>query len=324
MDNSDGHENSLPSTSMVLYYDEIYSSGLDRTARFPVDRYRRIAEQLRRDDVEGLIQIKKPRLATREEILLAHDPDYVDRFLGRDLREDEIRRIGLRPWKPEIVERTMRLVGGAVEGLDLLGSGAPLAGNMAGGTHHAFRGEGAGYCIFNDLAVCAEIALGRGQASRILVLDLDVHQGDGTAEIFREDDRVFTVSIHGQDNFPFRKKKSDLDIGLPKGTEDQEFLGVLDRALAQLSKVPFDMVFYQAGVDGLRYDALGLLNLSREGMRQRNERVFEWRRELEVPMLLFMGGGYSDPIDHTVDAFTDLFLGAGREYRLAITQLGRV
>ena len=324
MDNSDGHENSLPSTSMVLYYDEIYSSGLDRTARFPVDRYRRIAEQLRRDDVEGLIQIKKPRLATREEILLAHDPDYVDRFLGRDLREDEIRRIGLRPWKPEIVERTMRLVGGAVEGLDLLGSGAPLAGNMAGGTHHAFRGEGAGYCIFNDLAVCAEIALGRGQASRILVLDLDVHQGDGTAEIFREDDRVFTVSIHGQDNFPFRKKKSDLDIGLPKGTEDQEFLGVLDRALAQLSKVPFDMVFYQAGVDGLRYDALGLLNLSREGMRQRNERVFEWRRELEVPMLLFMGGGYSDPIDHTVDAFTDLFLGAGREYRLAITQSGRV
>lgn len=324
MDNSDGHENSLPSTSMVLYYDEIYSSGLDRTARFPVDRYRRIAEQLRRDDVEGLIQIKKPRLATREEILLAHDPDYVDRFLGRDLREDEIRRIGLRPWKPEIVERTMRLVGGAVEGLDLLGSGAPLAGNMAGGTHHAFRGEGAGYCIFNDLAVCAEIALGRGQASRILVLDLDVHQGDGTAEIFREDDRVFTVSIHGQDNFPFRKKKSDLDIGLPKGTEDQEFLGVLDRALAQLSKVPFDMVFYQAGVDGLRYDALGLLNLSREGMRQRNERVFEWRSELEVPMLLFMGGGYSDPIDHTVDAFTDLFLGAGREYRLAIAQSGRV
>ena len=324
MDNSDGHENSLPSTSMVLYYDEIYSSGLDRTARFPVDRYRRIAEQLRRDDVEGLIQIKKPRLATREEILLAHDPDYVDRFLGRDLREDEIRRIGLRPWKPEIVERTMRLVGGAVEGLNLLSSGAPLAGNMAGGTHHAFRGEGAGYCIFNDLAVCAEIALGRGQASRILVLDLDVHQGDGTAEIFREDDRVFTVSIHGQDNFPFRKKKSDLDIGLPKGTEDQEFLGVLDRALAQLSKVPFDMVFYQAGVDGLRYDALGLLNLSREGMRQRNERVFEWRRELEVPMLLFMGGGYSDPIDHTVDAFTDLFLGAGREYRLAIAQSGRV
>ena len=309
---------------MVLYYDEIYSSGLDRTARFPVDRYRRIAEQLRRDDVEGLIQIKKPRLATREEILLAHDPDYVDRFLGRDLREDEIRRIGLRPWKPEIVERTMHLVGGAVEGLNLLSSGAPLAGNMAGGTHHAFRGEGAGYCIFNDLAVCAEIALGRGQASRILVLDLDVHQGDGTAEIFREDDRVFTVSIHGQDNFPFRKKKSDLDIGLPKGTGDQEFLGVLDRALAQLSKVPFDMVFYQAGVDGLRYDALGLLNLSREGMRQRNERVFEWRRELEVPMLLFMGGGYSDPIDHTVDAFTDLFLGAGREYRLAITQSGRV
>jgi acetoin utilization deacetylase AcuC-like enzyme len=317
MDNSTQYEISVPSSRMTLFYDEIYSSGLDRTARFPVDRYSMIAQKITEEDGEGLIQLKQPRLAKREEVLLAHDAQFVDRFLAQQLREDEIRRIGLRPWKPEIVERTMRLVGGALEGLDLLQAGVPIAGNMAGGTHHAFRGEGAGYCIFNDLAVCAEVALQRGQAERVLVLDLDVHQGDGTAEIFQGDDRVFTVSVHGQDNFPFRKKKSDLDIGLPKGAGDAEFLSAVDQAIEEVSGQSFDLLFFQAGVDALGEDALGLLNVTRAGMKARNERAFAWRRELGVPMLLFMGGGYSSPIDHTVDAFADLFFGAAREYRVA-------
>jgi len=210
------------------------------------------------------------------------------------------------------------LVGGALDGLDLLQRGAPIAGNMAGGTHHAFSGEGAGYCIFNDLAVCARVALGRGQAKRVLVLDLDVHQGDGTAEIFDEEERVFTVSLHGQDNFPFRKKSSDLDLGFSKGTGDEQFLAGLDRTLGQLAGQSFDLLFFQAGVDGLGADALGLLDISREGMKARNERVFRWRRERGVPMLLFMGGGYANPIGPTIDAFSDLFFGAAREYRQAI------
>lgn len=317
MDKLGEYENSVPSMHMSLYYDEIYSSGLDRTARFPVDRYSRIAQMIRDEDPHGLIKMKQPRLATREEILLAHDADYVDRFLAQTLREDEVRRIGLRPWKPEIVERTLRLVGGAIEGLDLLQAGVPITGNMAGGTHHAFRGEGAGYCIFNDLAVCAEVALQRDQAERVLVIDLDVHQGDGTAEIFEGDDRVFTVSVHGQDNFPFRKKRSDLDIGLSKGAGDEEFLSAVDRAIDQVSGQAFDLLFFQAGVDALGEDALGLLDVTRAGMKARNERVFAWRRELGVPMLLFMGGGYSDPIDYTVNAFADLFFGAAQEYRKA-------
>ena len=317
MDNSTQYEISVPSSRMTLFYDEIYSSGLDRTARFPVDRYSMIAQKIREEDGEGLIELKQPRLAKREEILLAHDAQFVDRFLAQQLREDEIRRIGLRPWKPEIVERTMRLVGGAIEGLDLLQAGVPIAGNMAGGTHHAFRGEGAGYCIFNDLAVCAEVALRRGQAERVLVLDLDVHQGDGTAEIFDGDDRVLTVSVHGQDNFPFRKKKSDLDIGLPKGAGDGEFLSAVDQAIEQVNGQSFDLLFFQAGVDALGEDALGLLNVTQAGMKARNERVFAWRRELGLPLLLFMGGGYSNPIDHTVDAFADLFFGAAQEYRVA-------
>ena len=296
-----------------LYYHPLYSDGLDRTARFPVDRYRLLAQRLRNLDGSGQIMVKEPRLATREEILRVHDELYVESFLSGDLSEKQIRRIGLKPWKKEIIPRTLRLVGGALEGLNDILSGFPLAGNMAGGTHHAFREEGSGYCIFNDLAVCAKSALDRPGIERILILDLDVHQGDGTAEIFSGDERVFTVSLHGENNFPFRKKKSDLDLGFKDGTGDFEYLNALDEVLDSLSGENFDLIFFQAGVDGLESDALGLLHLTREGMRERNKRVFEWRRKIDRPLLVFMGGGYAKPIDDTVDAFCDLFLEAARE-----------
>ena len=296
-----------------LYYHPLYSDGLDRTARFPVDRYRLLAQRLRNLDASGQITVKEPRLATREEILRVHDELYVESFLSGNLSEKQVRRIGLKPWKKEIIARTLRLVGGALEGLDDILTGLPLAGNMAGGTHHAFREEGSGYCIFNDLAVCAESALDRSGIDRIVVLDLDVHQGDGTAEIFSGDERVFTVSLHGENNFPFRKKKSDLDLGFKDGTGDVEYLNALDEVLGFLSGENFDLIFFQAGVDGLLSDALGLLHLTREGMRERNKRVFEWRRKIDRPLLVFMGGGYAKPIDDTVDAFCDLFLEAARE-----------
>ena len=296
-----------------LYYHSLYSGGLDRTARFPVDRYCLLAQRLEKLDISGQITIKVPRLATREEVLLVHEEAYVDRFLSGDLSEKEIRRIGLRPWKKEIIPRTLRLVGGALDGLEDLFNGSLLAGNMAGGTHHALRGEGAGYCIFNDLAICAEVALNRPCVNRILVLDLDVHQGDGTAEIFSGDDRVFTVSLHGKNNFPFRKKKSDLDLGFEDGTKDEAYLSVLSQVLEKLSGENFDLVFFQAGVDGLKSDQLGLLDLSRDGLRRRNEQVFAWRKKFDLPLLIFMGGGYANPIDDTVDAFGDLFLAAAGE-----------
>lgn len=296
-----------------LYYHPLYSDGLDRTARFPVDRYRLLAEQLPRLDIEQNIQIKESRLANREEILLVHERDFVDRFLSNSLSEKEIRRIGLKPWKPEIVPRTLHLVGGALDSLGELLNGASIAGNMAGGTHHSFRGEGAGYCIFNDLAICAEVALQQKNINRVLILDLDVHQGDGTAEIFAGDERVYTVSLHGENNFPFRKKRSDLDIGFPNGMKDEKYLDSLDRVLEKLAQDEFDLIFFQAGVDGLASDALGLLSLSREGLDRRNKKVFEWRRSLGIPLLIFMGGGYAKPITDTVDAFCDLFLEASRE-----------
>jgi acetoin utilization deacetylase AcuC-like enzyme len=302
-----------------LYYHPLYSDGLDRTARFPVDRYRLLAEQLPRLDIEQNIEIKEPRLANREEILLVHERDFVDRFLSNSLSEKEIRRIGLKPWKPEIVPRTLHLVGGALDSLGELLNGASIAGNMAGGTHHSFRGEGAGYCIFNDLAICAEVALQQKNINRVLILDLDVHQGDGTAEIFAGDERVYTVSLHGENNFPFRKKRSDLDIGFPNGMKDEKYLDSLDRVLEKLAQDEFDLIFFQAGVDGLASDALGLLSLSREGLDRRNKKVFEWRRSLGIPLLIFMGGGYAKPITDTVDAFCDLFLEASREV-ISITE----
>ena len=300
-------------STFSLYYHPLYSDGLDRTARFPVDRYRLLAEKISLLNRKNNIRIKEPRLASRDELLLVHEESFIDRFIEGSLSEKEVRRIGLKPWKPEIIPRTLRLVGGALDGLDELLNGAVLAGNMAGGTHHAFRSEGAGYCIFNDLAIAAEVALQKENIDRVLILDLDVHQGDGTADIFAGDDRVITVSLHGQNNFPFRKKTSDLDHGFTDGTEDEEYLEVLDSVLKQLEGEHFDLIFFQAGVDGLASDALGLLNLTRGGMSKRNQRVFEWRRKMGKGMLLFMGGGYAKPIEDTVNAFADLFMMAAKE-----------
>jgi acetoin utilization deacetylase AcuC-like enzyme len=299
------------SKNFSLFYHPLYSDGLDRTARFPVDRYRLLSEKISRLDVENKILIKEPRLAKKEEILLVHQKNFVDRFLNGKLSEREVRRIGLKPWKNEIIDRTLRLTGGALEALDeVLVHGNKMAGNMAGGTHHAFRDAGAGYCIFNDLAVCAEQALLSQKIEKILILDLDVHQGDGTAKIFNDDKRVYTVSLHGKNNFPFRKQKSNWDVEFDNETEDSEYLKVLNDVLSNLSNMEFDLIFFQAGVDGLASDALGLLNLSRDGLMERNKRVFAFREKMGLPMVIFMGGGYAKPIEDTVDSFTDLFLEA--------------
>ena len=301
----------MPNHQFPLYFHEIYSSGLDRTARFPVDRYQLLAKKLSDSDEKNLLSWQTPRLANQQEIQLVHEKDYVERFFNHQLTEKEIRRIGLRPWKEAIVERTLRLTGGALQALEqVLVYGHTMAGNMAGGTHHAFRKEGAGYCIFNDLAICAEQALLNSAVEKILILDLDVHQGDGTAKIFEGDERVFTVSLHGKNNFPFRKQTSDWDVEFENDTGDEEYLTVLDEVLSKLSNQAFDLVFFQAGVDALDSDALGLLNLSREGLGKRNQRVFAWRERMQLPMVIFMGGGYAKPIDDTVDAFTDLFIEA--------------
>ena len=292
---------------LTLFYHPIYTYGINPEARFPRERYLLLSERLQ--TVPG-IELRQPRQATRDELMLAHDADYVDRFLSSSLSEKEMRRIGLRPWYPEIVERTLYLMGGSLQALEQALAHGGISGNMAGGTHHAYFDFGSGYCIFNDLAICAIHALKAPQINRILILDLDVHQGDGTAAILGDLEGITTCSIHGSKNFPFRKQSSSLDIGLPDEADDEKYLNALEIALHRLPLNEFDLLLYQAGVDPLKDDRLGRLAVSRKGLDRRNRWVFEEARAAGIPTVVLMGGGYADPIIPTIDALVDLFSAA--------------
>lgn len=292
---------------LPLYYDPIYTDGIDPTARFPRDRYRLLYERLK-DHQQ--IDLRRPRLATRSELELAHAPNYVDQFLTGTLSPEAIRRIGLRPWTDVIIERTLRITGGSLQALEHVLEHGGLAGNMAGGTHHAYHDFGSGYCIFNDIAICAQKALEHTEIKRVLILDLDVHQGDGTAAICADNPNTFTSSIHAESNFPFRKQQSDLDVHLSDDMEDKDYLQCLDETLQKIHAKDFDLILYQAGVDPLQDDALGNLALSRAGLDARNRTVFSLNHNYDIPIVIFMGGGYAKPIERSVDAFEDLFCAA--------------
>lgn len=297
----------LSTAPMSLYFHPLYTDGIHPDARFPRDRYHRIAERLRTDGPHTLIDIRTSPLATRDQLLLAHDTEYVDRFLGGTMSRSESRKIGLRPWTPLIIPRTLHIVGGAIAALeDALHSGG-LAANMAGGTHHAHRNWGSGYCVFNDIAICALLAKHRFGLHRIVSLDLDVHQGDGTATILQDEPSCMTISVHCGTNFPFNKAKSDLDIPVPADTGDTAYLDAVDTALHLALRLRPELILFQGGVDALATDKLGRLNVTRAGMRTRNRRVFDACLEHQIPCVVFMGGGYSRPIEASVDAFFDLF-----------------
>ena len=291
---------------MPVWYHETYTEGIDRSARFPRDRYRLLRKRLNHLEGTGLIQILNSEPINKATLLVAHDRDYVERFLSGSLESGEIRRIGLEPWTDAFVPRTMRIVGGAVEALTHVTRYGGIAGNMAGGTHHSHRSFGSGYCVFNDLAICAVLARDKHGYERIAVLDLDVHQGDGTATILRDEKSIITISVHGEKNFPFKKAVSDYDFPLPNGTGDEGYLGAVKESLAIVEAFSPDILLFQAGVDALEFDALGNLEVSKNGMKIRNDLVFSFL-DRRTPCIFFMGGGYSDPIKHTIDAFNDLF-----------------
>jgi acetoin utilization deacetylase AcuC-like enzyme len=304
---------STPRT-FALWYHPLYTDGIHPEARFPRDRYRLLLDRLKGSEANGRIAVHTPNAIARERLLLAHDAAYVDRFLAGELTEKEEKRIGLTPWTPAMIERTQVLMGGAVEAMEHALVHGGISGNMAGGTHHAHRDFGSGYCVFNDLAVCALHAVENLGVKRVAILDLDVHQGDGTATILHEEDRVCTISVHCSTNFPFRKSVSDHDLAVPPESGDEVYLATVRRALYICMAFAPELVLYQAGVDGLEADALGKLNVSREGMRQRNHLVFEAAQALDVPLVVFMGGGYAKPIDASLDAFYDLFTDAAAWY----------
>jgi len=303
-----------PTVKFGLWYHPLYTDGIHPEARFPRDRYRLLLDRLKGSEANGLIAVHAPKAIARERLLLAHDADYVDRFLAGELTKKEEKRIGLTPWTPAMIERTQVLIGGAVEAMEHALVHGGLSGNMAGGTHHAHRDFGSGYCVFNDLAVCALHALEHLGVESVAIVDLDVHQGDGTASILADEPRACTISVHCSTNFPFRKSVSDHDLPVPPESGDDVYLNTVREALEICEAFEPDLILYQAGVDGLEADALGKLNVSREGMQQRNHLVFEAAESLDVPLVVFMGGGYAKPIDASLDAFYDLFTDAAAWY----------
>ena len=303
-----------PSPLFGMWYHPLYTDGIHPEARFPRDRYQRLLDRFETTGASQAMHITQPQPVDTSLLLLAHDADYVDRFLAGELSEKEEKRIGLTPWTPAMIERTLVLMGGAVEATEHAVQTGGFSGNMAGGTHHAHRDFGSGYCVFNDLAVCALHALEHLGVERVAIVDLDVHQGDGTATMLADEPRACTISVHCSTNFPFRKSVSDHDLPVPPESGDAVYLDTVREALDLCEAFEPELILYQAGVDGLEADALGKLNVSREGMRQRNHLVFETAEALGVPLVVFMGGGYAKPIDASLDAFYDLFTDAAAWY----------
>ncbi len=278
---------------MRTYYCDEFILSLPAGHRFPMEKYRLLRERL------SDLDLRIPPGADDDALRRVHAPEYVARVRDGLLAPDEIRRIGF-PWSPELVERSRRSVGGTMAaGRSALEDGA--SANLAGGTHHAFADRGEGFCVFNDVAVAIRSLQAEGRIRRASVLDLDVHQGDGTAAIFRDDPSVFTVSVHGSKNYPFRKETSDLDLALPDGAEDDAFLDAVDAALkALVTRAKPDLVFYLAGADAFAGDRLGRLSVSREGMAERDRRTVAVMRHEGIPLAVVMGGGYAVPIEDTV------------------------
>lgn len=275
--------------SLPLVFHPDYSPPLPAGHRFPMLKYRLLHEHLRETLPEA--RYHTPEDAGLDCIALAHERSYIERFLAGALSPREERQLGL-PWSEALVRRTLRAVGGSLLTAELaLRHG--LACNLAGGTHHAHWAHPAGFCVFNDLAVMARTLQARGEASRILILDCDVHQGDGTARILAEEPELITVSLHGADNFPFDKACSDWDLPLASGTGDAEYLRQLDGLLSYLLALyQPDLVLYDGGVDVHAEDALGKLALSDAGIAARDWHVFEQCLGRDIPVACVIGGGY--------------------------------
>jgi acetoin utilization deacetylase AcuC-like enzyme len=296
----------------VLFFTDHHQFPLPDGHKFPLPKYRLVRELLERTDQ---FDLRPAPLADVSAIERTHDPEYVRAFVEGTLPPAAMRRIGF-PWSEQLVRRTLASVGGTLAATrQALIDG--FSGTLAGGTHHAFRSEGSGYCVFNDIAVALEMLRAEGKASRFAVIDLDVHQGDGTAQIFENDADVLTFSMHGGKNFPFRKQRSKLDVELEDGISDHQYLHQLERALPNVSGFQPDFVFYQSGVDPLDTDRLGRLSVTMEGLRRRDQMVFEAVRELSRPVVVTLGGGYSDPIERTAQAHAQTFRTAVETFALS-------
>ncbi|TDQ11978.1 histone deacetylase family protein [Pedobacter metabolipauper] len=288
-----------------IAWHSLYAHPLPEGHRFPMLKYELIPEQLLHEGVITTDNLFAPEPLKESVILLSHEQTYWEQLRDLTLSEKEQRRIGF-PLSAQLVEREVRIAQGTVDGA-LYALRHSIAFNVAGGTHHAGSNWGEGFCLLNDQAIAANYLLNNNLAKRILIIDLDVHQGNGTAEIFAQEPNVFTFSMHGDKNFPFRKEQSDLDIALADGTGDDLFLAELNDALPNLLAFKPDFVFYLSGVDVLESDKLGKLSLTKAACRERDRIVFQFCKDQGLPVQVSMGGGYSTDIKDIVDAHCNTF-----------------
>lgn len=285
---------------MRVYYTDQFALPLPEGHRFPMSKYTLLRQRVAASGLVPHQKILIPPPLQDEAILRAHDSDYLRRVQQGELSIHEIRKIGF-PWSPEMVERSFRSSSATLESCRAaLQEG--VAVNLAGGTHHAFRDHGGGYCVFNDSAIAALNIIAEGHVKRVVIIDCDVHQGDGTAAILVDNPDIYTFSIHAEKNYPFHKQKSDLDISLDDGTTDAVYLARLAEGLEYaLEESQAELAIYLAGADPYEHDKLGRLSLTKAGLRQRDEMVLENCRTAGIPVAITMAGGYAKNVEDIVD-----------------------
>lgn len=289
-----------------IAYSPIYKYTVPDGHRFPMDKYEVLPEQLLYEGTIAEANFFAPKQVSEEVILWTHEADYWHRMKNQQLTKKEIRAIGF-PMSEQLVTRGTFIAHGTLECAEFaLKHGVAL--NIAGGTHHSFTYKGEGFCLLNDVGIASNYLLKKGLVKKILVVDLDVHQGNGTAQIFQNESRVFTFSMHGAKNYPTRKETSDLDIGLPDKTEDDAYLKTLRNTLPRLiDTVQPDFVFYVSGVDVLATDKLGRLSMTVEGCKERDRIVLEICKKNNLPLAISMGGGYSERLSTIIEAHANTF-----------------
>ena len=291
---------------LKIAFDKRYILPLPEGHRFPMMKYELIPSQLVYEGIVSKENFFSPNKIENYWVEKAHDIEYIQKLNNLNLSRSEIRKTGF-PLTKELVEREYIITKGTCECVDFaLNYGA--SANIAGGTHHAFKDRGEGFCLFNDVAVASYYAMEKYNFSKILIVDLDVHQGNGTASIFKNEDRVFSFSMHGEKNYPFKKENSNLDIELEDGINDELYLSILNDALKNIQKqISPEIIFYISGVDILSTDKLGRLGVSRNGCRQRDDLVYELARKNQIPIVTSMGGGYSEKIYDIVEAHCNTY-----------------
>ena len=294
-------------------FDPIYVLPLPENHRFPMEKYDLLHRQLIHEGTCEPEDFFSPTSIDYDSVTAIHNKVYVEHLKGLELTKAEIRKIGF-PISQQLIDREFIIAGGTLSGsLKALKGG--IAFNIAGGTHHAFSSHGEAFCLLNDQAIAAQYLLEKKLAKKILIIDLDVHQGNGTAEIFQKEDQVFTFSMHGKKNYPFKKEKSDLDIGLEDKTNDKTYLEILKEVLPKLLKnVKPDFIFYLSGVDILKSDRLGRLEVSIQGCKERDQMVLKLCHEEDIAVQCSMGGGYSKDIKLIIEAHANTYRVAKKIY----------